>query len=223
MASPGELLDHVQAQLEAIHDLRSPSRARDFLMGRKLLDQLGRPGDAPEELLVVEEPSGLSVGLYLAPELFQALRRVRPDGSSGASLAISLLPAFAAVTEGVSHFLYLFSAAEADRPVSRLELEVQGEVDKFAAAALHLWGRGLARLAGNLCERLFRSVSYLPSLTADERQRYQTANRLAGGYARHLVERFVARGELDGFLAELRRSYRLWSQDKLHHLEACAA
>jgi hypothetical protein len=223
MASPGELLDHVQAQLEAIHDEGSALRARDFLMGRKLLLGLGRPPAAPEELLVVEEPGGLSVGLYLAPELFQELRRVQPDGHSGASLAMDRLPAFAAVAEGVSHFLYLSAAAEADRPVSRLELEVQGEVDKFAAAALHLWGRGLARLVGGLCDRLFRHVSYLPHLSADERQRYETANRLAGGYARHLTERCVATGRLDAFLQELRRSYRLWAGDKLHHLGAFAA
>jgi hypothetical protein len=223
MASPGDLLDHVQAQLEAIHDEGSALRARDFLMGKKMLLQLGRPGAAPEELIVVEEPSGLSVGLYLAPELFQALRKVHPQGHSGASLATSLLPAFASVTEGVSHFLYLSSAADADRPVSRLELEVQGEVDKFAAAALHLWGRGLVKLLGNLCDQLFRQVSYLPGLSGDERDRYETANRLAGGYARHLVERYAEAGRLDGFLAELRRCYRLWAGEKLHHLGACAA
>jgi hypothetical protein len=126
------------------------------------------------------------------------------------------------VTEGVSHFLYLSAAADADRQLSRLELEVQGEVDKFAAAALHLWGRGLPRLVSGLCDRLFGRVSYLPHLTADERLRYETANRLAGGYARSLVERFVARGRLDQFLGELRQSFRLWSGDKLHHLAIAA-
>lgn len=223
MASPTELIDHVQDQLQAIHDSESPLRARDFLMGRRLLVGLGRPALAPEELLVVEEPAGLSVGLYLAPELFQELRRVQPGGISGASLALERLPAFAALAEGVSHFLYLSTAAETERPVSRLELEVQGEVDKFAAAALHLWGRGLVRALGNLCDRLFRQVSYFPHLSPDERERYETANRLAGGYARHLVERYASRGRLDGFLAELRRSYRLWAGDKLHHLALCGA
>ncbi len=223
MSGPLDLIDHIQAQLEAIHDEGSPLRARDFLLGRRLLEGLGRQALAPEELLVVEEPSGLSVGLYLAPELLQELRTIQPEGRSGASLATSRLPAFAAVAEGVSHFLYLSAAADAERPVSRLELEGQGEVDKFAAAALHLWGRGLVRRVGNLCDRLFRRVSYLPHLTPDERLRYETANRLAGGYARHLAERYAAQGRLDGFLQELRRSYRLWAGDKLHHLEAWAA
>lgn len=222
MASPLELIDHVQGQLEAVHDLRSPLRARDFLLARRTLVGLGRPPLAPEELLVVEGPEGLNVGLYLAPELFQQLRRVHPERRSGARLALDRLPAFAAITEGVSHFLYLSAAADANRQVSRLELEVQGEVDKFAAAALHLWGRGLRRLASNLCDRLFHRVGYLPHLTLDERSRYETANRLAGGYARSLVERFVARGRLDRFLGELRQSYRLWSGDKLHHLALAA-
>lgn len=219
MASPLELIDHIQGQLEAIHDLKSPLRARDFLMARRTLLGLGRPALAPEELLVVEGPEGLDIGLYLAPELFQQLRSAHPERRSGASLALEQLPAFAAITEGVSHFLYLTAAADANRQLSRLELEVQGEVDKFAAAALHLWGRGLRRLTAGLCDRLFRRVSYFPHLSVDERHRYETANRLAGGYARSLVTRFVARGRLDRFLAELRQSFRLWSGDKLHHLE----
>ena len=223
MASPSELLNHVQGQLEAINDVQSPYRAHDFLMGRRLVEGLGRELFAPEELLVIEGAEGLDLGLYLAPELFQRLRLIQPAGRSGANLALDALPAFAALVEGVSHFLYLSAAAAADRPVSKLELEIQGELDKFAAAALHLWGRGLRRKIGDLCDRLFRGVSYFPELDADERLRYATANQLAGNFARHLCDRFVAPGRLDGFLRELRLTYRLWSGEKLHRLGACTA
>ena len=223
MPSATDLVDHVQGQLEAIHDLKAPVRASDFLLGRKALEGLGHRPDAPEELLIVEGAEGLDVGLWLAPVLFEQLRGVLPGGRSGARLALDRLAAFAPLAEGVSHFLYLGAAAAADRPVSRLELEVQGEIDKFAAAALHLWGRGLRHGIFELCDRLFRRVSYFPHLDPGERDRYETANRLAGGYARHLAGRFVAEGKLDAFLQELRRSYRLWAGDKLHHLGACAA
>ncbi len=222
MSSATDLIDHVQQQLEAIHDCATPLRARDFLLGRDGLARAGLHPRAPEELLIVERADGLDVGLYLSPRLFEALRGVHPDGRSGVSLALGRLPAFAPLAEGVSHFLYLTAAVEARRPVSRLALEVQGEVDKFAAASLHLWGRGLSRRIFDLCDRLFRRVSYQPHLAPDERLRYEMANRLAGGYARHLARRFVAEGRLDAFLRELRGSYRLWAGDKLRHLAAHA-
>ncbi len=218
MASPIELIDHVQGQLEAIHDRASPYRAREFLLDRRLLERLGRRALAPEELVIVEGEEGLDLGLYLAPELFQELRRVQPSGVSGASLAEERLFAFAPVVEGVSHFLYVAEAAGRERPVSQLELEIQGELDKFAAASLHLWGRGLHRSVQRLCDRLFRGVSYLPHLGPDERRRYRAANELAGGFARHLCDRFVAEGRLDLFLRELREAYRLWAGHKLDYL-----
>ncbi|MHB1843744.1 MAG: hypothetical protein ACYCWW_02775, partial [Deltaproteobacteria bacterium] len=211
MATPTELIDHVQGQLEAIHDRKGPYRAREFLLDRRLLARLGREARAPEELVVVEGEGALDLGLYLAPELFQALRRVHPSGVSGASLATERLSEFAPVVEGISHFLYLSEAATNERPLTQLELEVQGELDKFAAAALHLWGRGLRRSIRELCDRLFRRVAYLPHLDRDERWRYRTANELAGGCARHLCNRAVANGRLDEFLRELRAVYRLWS------------
>jgi hypothetical protein len=217
------VVDHLQRQLEALYDLPAQRRVSEFLVARGTAEELGARIQTEETLFVVEGERGVEVGLYLAPELLEQLRRADPTGGSGAQLALDLLPAFSTVTEGVSHFLYLATCAGAERPVSQLELEVQGEVDKFAAAVLHLWGRGLRRRAHDLCHRLFRAVSFPAELSHEERQRYRTANRLGGGYARHLVSRYVAPGRFDGFLRELRRAYRLPAGEKLHHLEALAA
>jgi hypothetical protein len=217
------VVEHLQRQLEALYDLPAQRRVSEFLVARPTAEHLGGRAETPETLFVVEGEGGVEVGLYLAPELLEQLRAADPTRGSGAQLALDLLPAFATVTEGVSHFLYLSTCAGAERPVSQLELEVQAEVDKFAAAVLHLWGRGLRRRAQELCHRLFRAVSFPAHLSHEERQRYRTANRLGGGYARHLVSRYVAPGRFDGFLRELREAYRLPAAEKLHHLEALAA
>jgi len=217
------VVDHLQRQLEALYDLPAQRKVSEFLVARRTAEGLGARGHTAETLFLVEGDKGVEVGLYLAPEVLEQLRRADPTRGSGARLALELLPAFSTVAEGVSHFLYLANCAGAERPVSQLELEVQAEVDKFAAAVLHLWGRGLRRRAHDLCHRLFRAVSFLAELSLEERQRYRTANRLGGGYARYLVARYVLAGRFDGFLRELRRAYRLPAGEKLHHLEALAA
>lgn len=217
------VVDHLQRQLEALYDLPAQHRVSEFLLARRAAEDLVGPVQTPETLLIVEGEGSVEVGLYLAPELLEQLRLADPNGGSGAKLALDLLPAFSIVAEGVSHFLYLAACAGVGRRVSQLELEVQAEVDKFAAAVLHLWGRGLRRRAQDLCHRLFRAVSFAPHLDAEQRQRYRIANRLGGGYARYLVTRYVAPGRFDGFLREMREAYRLPAGEKLHHLEALAA
>src|SRR5690606_22268107 len=42
-------------------------------------------------------------------------------------------------TEGVSHFLYVIFRARSAGQVSQLELELQGEVDKYAAGMFGVW------------------------------------------------------------------------------------
>lgn len=199
-----ETLDDLQAELEAIYGVRAP-RVRDFLMGLEGARAAGGEPGAPEVLLVLEEPDCLSVGLFIDERVLGAAAR----GS---------LSSLACATEGVSHFVYLATRAAAGRPVSLLELEVQGEVDKFALFLLQLWRRGRRRMSPALRRRLFERVAYREHLEGEEVERYRTANRLGGSYARWLEGRFVEGADLDGLLRELRASYRLGAGEKLGYL-----
>jgi hypothetical protein len=118
----------------------------------------------------------------------------------------------------VSHFVYLATRAAAGRGVSLLELEVQAEVDKFALLLLHLWRRGLRRTSRALRGRLFERVRYGAHLGAEERARYEEANRLGAAYARWLEGRYVEDADIEGLLRELRASYRLGGGEKLAYL-----
>jgi len=220
MISAQGLVDHLQAQLEAIYDLRSSVRVAEFLIDRRSVERLGGVVSAREEVFLVEsaDPGAMDLGLYLAPELFERLRGKDPRHRSGLGLVTEELSAFSAMAEGVSHVLYLSRCAEAGRPVSKLELEVQAEIDKFAVSALHLWGRGLKASVHELWERLFLHVRVRHDLTADEKDRYGAAGDLGGRYARHLVDRYVKPGRLDGFLKDLRATYRLMAGEKLQAL-----
>lgn len=211
-------LEFLQSELEEIYGVKAP-RVRDFLVSRYALLE---PPRAPEELYVREEGGELSLGLYLSDHVLRVTGAQNPHDPRPTLTRRGILGTLACAAEGVSHFVYLATRAAADRPVSLLELEVQAEVDKFALFFLHLWRRGLRRMCAALRGRLFDRVGYRAGLGGEERERYRTANRLAGGYARWIEERFVRQPRIEGFIRELRASYRLGGSDKLGHLEARA-
>jgi len=115
----------------------------------------------------------------------------------------------------VSHFLYLVHRARARRPVSQLELEAQGELDKYLTVLLQLWAVGRRSASPALRHRLFDRAAFRPGLSAAEIDRYRLASALAAACARALEIRFVLPGRLDGLLREVRRLYRLGAGEKL--------
>ncbi len=208
------MIGRVQAHLETIYDLETVLRAQEFLVTREAASALGYTGRSSEELLVRQDGEELELALYLAPEV---LARLAPyDSAPPEHLVDGALEPYLHVAEGVSHFLYLVRAAEHDRRVSMLELEAQAEVDKFALCVLSGWRRGLD-WARHLLQRLFHWVSFLPTLAAEERWRYEEANRLSRNYCARLL-RHVARDRMDSFLSDLRYCYRLGAEAKLRHL-----
>jgi hypothetical protein len=218
--SGSETLAYLQTELEAIYGVRAP-RVHGFLMGLEGARAAGTEPRAPEELLVVEGEGELGVGLFLDESVWTALA-ADPHHPRPQLTARAVLSGLACAAEGVSHFVYLATRAEAGRPVSLLELEVQAEVDKFALLVLHLWRRGLKRMSAALRRRLFEGVRYRAHLEGAELERYRTANRLGRGYARWLEGRFVAGADAEGLFRELRASYRLGAGEKLGYLGARA-
>ena len=146
------MLDYLQAELEAIYGVEAP-RVRDFLVRREEAAALGTMAASREEILVVEQGEELFVGLFLDDAVLAATDATDPNDPRPRLIARKALDKLACALEGVSHFVYLSNRAAANRPVSRLELEVQAEIDKFALLVLHLWRRGLRRMSGSLRSR----------------------------------------------------------------------
>jgi len=210
-------LGFLQRELEAIYGVQAP-QVEEFLVGSDAARAAGRSPRSPEELLVLEEEDGLALGLYLAPAVIAAAAGADPHDPRPRLTARGALRDVACAAEGVSHFVYLATRAAAGRSVSLLELEVQAEVDKFALLLLHLWRRGLRRMSAALRLRLFERVRYHAWLAAEERARYEEANRLGGGYSRWLEGRFVDDADIEGLLRELRQTYRRGGGEKLSYL-----
>ena len=210
-----------QAELEAIYGVQAPG-VEAFLVDRHAARAAAGEPRAPEALLVREGEDGVELGLFLDDAVREAALRADPHDRRPRLTRRATLDRLAAAAEGVSHFVYLATRAQAGRPVSLLELEVQAEVDKFALLVLHLWRRGLRRLSPALRRRLFERVRFHAHLGAEELERYRLANRLGGGYARWLEARFVDGADVDGLLRELRASYRLGGGEKIGYLGARA-
>ena len=190
----------IQQRLEQFYRLERAPDVFDFV-------RIGDEGSR-EALLIHETDDALELALVLPP---------------GASLPSSATSDFSVegflrgdrdvlmqLVEGVSHFVYIAERARIGLPLTRLELELQAEVDKFVLLAFcsgRLDAFGAKRLLGDLYER----VSFLHPADTEDGHRY----RLANGLAARFVARLVASGELFSIERALRRFYRSGQADKI--------
>lgn len=173
-----------QRWLTAIYGLDLELEAEHFLVSAERARELLPEGSPRSGVLVMEDEGEIQLGLYLDPT----------DARDAA-----------AIVEETSHLICLIWHAARGRAVSRLHLELQAEVDRYAVARAS--GRdALAHFAG------FRWDDWMD---AHERQRYETAHRAAQRYCRGLEARFPDRQHTPAWLSELRRFYRASPDEKL--------
>jgi len=201
-------LAQLQQLLQSIHGVQA-APVGDFLVGRAFRDRHAPLSSPHEALLLRENGEELHVGLFLDESVLSHLGR--PAGDPWTE---ERLKGFCAATEGVSHFLYVAHRAGQGGQVSQLELEAQGEIDKYLAVVMQLWATGRRRASPELRRRLFERVRLRPGLSAQERDRYRLASTLAAACARAWEGRYVLAGRLDGLLRDARRLYRLAGGEK---------
>ena len=212
-------LAQLQTLLESVNGVQA-APVEQFLLSAEARERFCAQSSPDEALLVSREAElgELRVGLYLAPEVLESLSRGHREAWTE-----SRLHRFCQAAEGVSHFLYLHHRAEAERPVSMLELEAQAELDKYLSVLLQLWACGQRAASGELRARLFAKFRPREGLPREEHERYRLASVLAAATARVLEVRYVLAGRLEALLREVRRLYRLGGGEKLTALAQGAA
>jgi hypothetical protein len=207
-------LERLEALLTGIYDLDIGCRVEDFLVTdrQRLPDACrGTPGD--EQLFVSAVDDELCISLYLDPALLERLERHDPsDGLDADNLADCWT-----ALEGISHFLCVAHNAGHDRPVSRLALEMQAEIDKYVASVALLRRLNPRRFPAELHALLFRRARVDPGLAGPHESLYRRASRQAARFCAGLEPRLRAlcRHDDGGWLPELRRFYRLSDACKL--------
>jgi hypothetical protein len=207
-------LERLEALLTGIYDLDIGCRVEDFLV----TDRASLPGacrDAPgdEQLFVTAVDDELCMSLYLDPALLERLERNDPCDRLDQD---NLADCWTAL-EGVSHFLCVEHNAGHDRPVSRLEREMQAEVDKYVASFVLLRNADPERFPTELHALLFKRCRVDPALAGDRAPLYRRASRTAARYCARLEPslRALCAGGASRWLAEVRKFYRLGDAGKL--------
>jgi hypothetical protein len=215
------LLGELQDRLAGLYDAPAEYDVQQFLItdaaqAAALQGATAAPG-TDEQLLVGDGGDGVELSLYVDRAVLERLGARCPLHS----LCEDNLADYCTALEGVSHFHYLVWSATRDRSVSLLELELQAEVDKYASALRLLLAQRGGRFPGELFARLFEGASFLPTLSAAERSRYEEAHRYAARFCGRLEERFLRRRQArpEAMVAELRSFYRLGRHAKLRHAE----
>ncbi len=195
-------LARVQRGLETLYRVDTGVAVDDFVIDADVRDAFAPQRKPREQLLVHEAEGEMSLALFVDPAVLANLAKNDP----GHRLGDHNLGDFLLAVEGVSHFIYAVWCAQAHRPVTQLELELQAEVDKYVTCLLALESSSTQSEA--LRHRLFVDPAYESDLDHEERDRYVAANDNAHRYAAWLEDTFVATRRIPEMLAELRRFYR---------------
>ena len=211
-------LSKLERLLTGVYDLRIGCSVLDFLVTER--QQLpGSCRDAPgdEQLFVTNDEDELCMSLFLDPGMLDRLESHDPSDELDHRNVADCWTAL----EGVSHFLCVAHHAEHDRTVSLLTLELQAEIDKYVASFLLLQRRDPRRFPAELHALLFSRTRIDPVLAAGRESLYRRASRYAARFCARLEPRLRAlcRSGDSGWLADLRRFYRLPDLGKLRHIE----
>jgi len=209
----GEVAVDVQRRLEALYALEPEAPVTEYLIAPSEVAHL--PGGG-SRTLVSQEGDVVRVGVVLDEatnaHLEQADPRERLDHAN--------LGSFSTLTEEVSHFLYVLSRARVERPLTRLEMELQAEVDKYLIALFFLGLQNEGIVPIELRRILFERYRLKDGLSAESAARYHAASRLARRYCRWLESHFLRGGRLADLAREARRFWRLGQREKLETIAA---
>jgi len=205
--------------LERLYRVRLSERVEDYLVtDPAMLKLLGHHLDdheVREKLLVAESPGALDISLYIDATVLKKLADQNPlEILNGENLHEFLI-----ALEGVSHFVYLVYKALMEDTVTRFELEMQAEIDKYVITLFLLRRQGSEPQVSAIHRSLFDSPRFHPCLTSDNLQRYRDANRYAGKYCNSLINRYIHAPASNGLIDELRDFYRLNQRRKVRFVD----
>jgi hypothetical protein len=212
-AVPAELLLHVQRRLESLYALDEQAPVTDFLIPE---DAAARYPGGGSRTLLQQDGDEIALGVVLEDHVGECLSRADPRQG----LNRSNLGPFCTLTEEVSHFVYLLFCATRQRTVTQLELELQGEVDKYLSSVFLLSLQNEGAVSARLRETLFRDYQLTADMPAERAERYHFASALAYRYCGYLEDHFLRASRLSDLAREARRFYRLGQREKLERIRA---
>jgi len=215
------LLKKIQQQLETIYQLHRDFSIVDFLINQETLKKLKEkqynlPNTHNRKGLMLLFPEGdeLSLAIYLHDQVLNNLHKNNPF----LGLNEQNIHDFCIMTEEVSHFLYTAWKVRHSIQMTKLELELQAEVDKFIICNFYCLNHEARFNSLFLKELLFETFSLEEDLSLESKNRYSTASKLALHYCNFLENHYIKKALFSQMLEEIRRFYRLGQTDKISHI-----
>lgn len=196
------LLGKIDTALGSIYEIDTSIKSADYVTRQ------AHP-KKPGVLLIRNDDSEakeVEVAIAFNSEIKTILEQLSTE--TFASWSLDQNRAFSVIAEEISHFRYFIFHAEKNRQISQLELEFQGDIDKFLLFYL------LSQNFDLVYAQLFESFSLSSDLTTEEKERYLTANQLAREFITKNRSHFGSIEQFSDFLKALRALYRMSPQDK---------
>jgi hypothetical protein len=205
------MLQRIYKLLCKLYELEAEFKIEDFLIKQapEILisgtKKISHRTPSREAVFVHQLNGAVEIGLFVHPDILQ---RLKTKHYSNDDLACAI--------EGVSHFIYLVECIKSARQCSQLELELQGEIDKFVL--LHLFAANQQTLSPKLFKELFESFAFDDRLTEDELERYETAHHFAVKYCQRLRDSCFFPLRVSKLIANIRPFFRQNLQGKLNQV-----
>lgn len=207
------IVQKIDRALKALYRLNVPLCAEDFLICRALPIRMAGSSTQDGALYLRSTGSELELGIYLSPSIREELDHLKLSRNIS-KWTLAQFHAFAVTAEEVSHFLYVIHHASAERSMSQLELEIQGEIDKFLMIYFQSKSVDSGRFSA-LLEMLFVRFRLASDLGSEEKERYLLANRLAKKFVQNHCPNLAKPRSREKTLRLLRRFYRLDIAEKM--------
>ena len=167
-------LSHVHRALGHLHDFRPEGDLGDFV----------REGEL-NRVIAYEMGDTLEIGVELKEDFLKRIQSILlPE-----HFHLDRLADIAIAIEELSHLHTFMWKAQNDQEVSRLELEIQGELDKLWLVLQWLEERNEAAFAETVFERLLGDCQLGAHVEMKDRALYEDAHQLARRIGRGLMDK----------------------------------
>ena len=158
------MIQLLQKKIEKLYGLYSHPEADQYLINNDQLELFHHQDADIPKVLCIEEETDMSMAIYLGQKIFTNIHK---------PIKIFSFEDFCVMAEEISHYVYLVWSKCNNKQISLLDLEIQGEVDKYLLAC------EIYRTDKDLFEKIFKNFSFQKDLSTEERERYEQANRLS--------------------------------------------
>lgn len=208
------MINRIQKQIEDIYKIRTYVRVEDYLITKETCETMLRKASgvtcsrgSKGFVFLCQAKDELNLAVYLDKDVLSTL--FKPS-----CLIYKELTNFFIAIEEISHFVYAVWNALRDRQITRFEMELQAEVDKYITSLLYY---------KNLKDNIFYNFSYHDTLSSEEIKRYRRANRIAFKYCNFLETEFIKNNYFSRLIRDIRTFYRLTHGSKVDYVRQMTA